>query len=165
MVLIAIYTINVSVWTWYKFLLNLFVCLFLCLQNYQIFLSQSSKRNHFGIKSCSYQPQKLAFLLNNSKTWIVEHWVVFQFFKNLFSELIIANKIETLLLKQLDFLLSSCRKNIAYIMCVNTIYYLRINEYWIKRSKGWLVVMANYVCILCVWTFKIFYSNKRILTQ
>ena len=50
-----------------KFLLNLFVYLF-DLQNYQIFLSHLSKRNHFGIESFAYQPLKPAFLLNTRKT-------------------------------------------------------------------------------------------------
>ena len=57
-----------------------FICL---LQNYKICLSRPSKRNHFGIKSCSYQPQKPAFLLNTSKTWI-QRGVVFHFFTQFF---------------------------------------------------------------------------------
>ena len=45
---------------------NVKCCIFLFinnLQNYQIIrLPYPSKRSHFGIKSCSYQPQKPAFL-------------------------------------------------------------------------------------------------------
>ena len=37
------------------------------LQINQIFLTHPSKRNQFGIRSCYYQPQKPAFLLNISQ--------------------------------------------------------------------------------------------------
>ena len=44
----------------------------------------------------------------------------FPFFHKHFLEFIFSTKIKTMLLKQSAVLLTSCQKNIAYIMCLNT---------------------------------------------
>ena len=51
-----------------------------------------SKRNHFGIKHCSYQPQKPAFLLNTSQT--CSNVELFSIFTQTFLELIFATNIK-----------------------------------------------------------------------
>ena len=50
-----------------------------------------------------------AFLLQTSKT-----------FSQTFLELIFANKIKTMFVKQLAVLFTSCQKNITYNICLNT---------------------------------------------
>ena len=83
------------------------------LQNYKFFLPHPSKRDHFVIKSCSYQPQKPVFLLNTSKT--CSNIELLSFFSKNFLEINFRyqnknNVIETI----------SCQTNIAYMMCLNT---------------------------------------------
>ena len=97
------------------------------LQNYQTILPHPSKRNHFGIKKCSCQPQKTTFLLNTSETR--SNVVLFSIFIQTFLELIFASRIKTMLLNTPDVLLTSCQK-IMLILCVWTLKYCTpIKEY------------------------------------
>ena len=59
-----------------------------------------------------------AFLLHTSKAF--SNVEVFSNFSQTFLELNFATKIKTMLLKQSAVLFTSCQKNIAYIMCLNT---------------------------------------------
>ena len=59
-----------------------------------------------------------AFLLQTSK--IFSNAELFSTFLQTFLKLIFATKIKTMLLKQSAVLFTSCQKNIAYIMCLNT---------------------------------------------
>ena len=59
-----------------------------------------------------------AFLLHTSKTF--SNLELFSIFSQTFLELIFATKIKTTLLKQSAVLFTSCQRNIAYIMYLNT---------------------------------------------
>ena len=59
-----------------------------------------------------------AFLLHPSKTFSSVR--LFSIISETFLELVFAIKIKTMLLKQPAVLLTSCQKNIAYIICLNT---------------------------------------------
>ena len=96
------------------------------LQNYQISLPQPSKRNHFGIKSYSYQSQKPVFLLKASET---------------------CSKIE------LFFILSQTLFGTNHDQNKNNV--IEFVDQLLKKI----------LLMLYVWTLKILYSNKRILTQ
>ena len=86
------------------------------LQNFQICLPHFSKRNHFGIKSCSYQSQKPAFLLNTRKTCSnIELLCIFS--QTFFGTNFRVQKKWTMLFKQSAALLTSYQKNVAYITC------------------------------------------------
>ena len=58
-----------------------------------------------------------AFLLNTSKAF--SNIELFPIFSQTFLKLIFATKIKTMLLKQSSVLLTSCQKNIAYILYTN----------------------------------------------
>ena len=74
-------------------MVGLFIYNFL---NYQTILPHPSKRNDFGIKSCSYKWQNPAFVLNTSKSCFNFELFLHKFFV----KLILATKIKTMLLKQ-----------------------------------------------------------------
>ena len=59
-----------------------------------------------------------AFLLHTSK--IFSNFGLFSIFFHTFLKLIFITKIKTMLLKQSAVLFTSCQKDIAYIMCLNT---------------------------------------------
>ena len=96
------------------------------LQNYQIFLPYHSKRNHYGIKSCSYQPQKPAFLQYTSKTFSN---VLFSTFSQTFFELIFATKIKTMLLKQ-----PAVKKYCVCYVSKHLKYCTQTNEFWLNKN-------------------------------
>ena len=81
-------------------------------------ITNYSSSSFWGIKSCFYHRNSSAFLLHNSK--IFSNVKLFSIFSQTFLELIFATKIKTMLLKQSAVLFTSCQKNIAYIMCLNT---------------------------------------------
>ena len=115
-----------------------------------MFLPHSSKRNHFGIKSCSYQPQKLTFMLNTSKPFSnVELFSIFRqsFFGNSFPDQnkYIAIGTTTFLVDQLS------KKYCVYYVSENLKYCTQIKEYWLNKKS---------VCQKCV-----FLSNKLHDTQ
>ena len=58
------------------------------------------------------------FLFHTIKTF--SNVELFSIFSQTFLELIFMTKIKTMLLKQSAVLFTSCQKNIAYIMCLNT---------------------------------------------
>ena len=63
----------------------------------------------------------------------------FPFFSQTFLELIFATKIKTMLFKQSDVLFTSCQKNIAYIICLNT--YNIVHEYWVNKNACLNIVL------------------------
>ena len=62
-----------------------------------------------------------AFLLHTSKTF--SNFELFPIFSQTFLELIITTKLKTILLKQSAVLLTSCQKNIAYIIMFEHLKY------------------------------------------
>ena len=83
-------------------------------KNYQIFLPHPSTLE----SQIAPNRNSSAFLLHTSKTFSNVEWL--SIFSQTFLELIFATKIKTMLLKQSAVLFTSCQKNIAYIMCLNT---------------------------------------------
>ena len=69
-------------------------------------------------KVASTNRNSSTFLLHTSK--IFYNVELFSNFSRTFLELIFATKIKTMFSKQSAGLLTSCQKNIAYIMCLNT---------------------------------------------
>ena len=85
-----------------------------------------------------------------------QRWVVFHFFKN-FLELIFATKIKKMLLKQSTLLFTSCQKNIAYIMCLNT---------WLNKNACLNIVLVfkkfSLICIISLSTLAEDCNNTNI---
>ena len=69
-------------------------------------------------KVASTNHNSSVFLLHTNK--IFSNVEVFSIFSQIFLELIFATKIIKMFLKPSAVLFTSCQKNIAYIMCVNT---------------------------------------------
>ena len=99
-----------------KFLLYLFIY---NLQYYQIFLPHPSKRNQLGIRLCSCQPQKPAFLVNTSQTKLS----CFPFLHKRFLELISATNHNQL-----------SKKYCLYHEPEHLEYCTEINEYWLNKN-------------------------------
>ena len=104
----------------------------------QIFLPYPSTRNHFGIKSCSYQPQKLAFLLNVllSKTCSnVELFSIFSQTYN-FRDQNKNNVIET----TSGFVYQLSEKYCVYYVYEHLKYCTQINKYWLNKNVSLNIV-------------------------
>ena len=102
------------------------------LQNYQIFLPHPSKRNHFGIKSCSYHKSQC---FCETLVRPVLTLCCFPYFHKLFETNFLDqnqnNVIETIncFVDQL-----SKKKYCAYYVSEHIKYYAQINEYCLNKN-------------------------------
>ena len=148
------------------------ICLFIYnLQNYQFFLPPPSKRNHFEIKSCCYQPQKPAFLLNTSKTCSnVKLFSIFRqtFFgtnfrdqnnKQLFCGPAVKKILRILCVWTLEMLYSNKRILTQKNVCLNIVWGLDLNPRLDIKMKIWKEYLSEDFLTAAFWQ-KLWMANK-----
>ena len=98
------------------------------LHNYQTFFPHPSKRSHFGIKICSYQPQMAAFLLSKTCSNVELFSIFLQIF---FLELIFA----TIKIKTISYFVDQLsEKYCIYYVSEHLKYSTQINEYGLNKN-------------------------------